>query len=185
MQRNHIIYIPGLGDKYDGFRARALKFWRWSGASSELVSMNWASEPELDAKLRAVESAIARAETDGKTVSLVGESGGGAIALLIAQNHSSIHSVVTVCGVANEKIHIGPSFEARAKALPIAVKQLRTDQITSPIHNYYAAFDEVISSKHSRTPGAVHHKLWTVGHFVTILVCLTALAPVIIRTATR
>ncbi|HCR55345.1 TPA: hypothetical protein DIV49_00065 [Candidatus Saccharibacteria bacterium] len=183
--KHHIIYIPGLGDSYDTFRVRALKTWKWYGVSAEHVAMNWASESDLQPKLQAVESAIARAVADGKTVSLVGESGGAAIALLVAQTNPQLHGVVTVCGVANSDIHIGPSFEARAKALPKAVAQLRTGSIKSPVHNYFAAFDEVISPKHSQTPKANHHRLWTAGHFITIFLCLTVLAPHIIRTATK
>lgn len=185
----HIIYIPGLGDGYDNIRIRALKTWPFLyKISTELVPMNWSSEPGLQPKLQRVEAAIRRAEVDGKKVVLIGESAGAAVALKAYAGGADLHKLITVCGVANPKIPIGESFARRAPALPKAVEDLQRTNLsknTTILHSYRAAYDEVISSSNTVTPGASVHTLWSLGHLITIALCLTLFSPLIVQTAKK
>ncbi len=179
----HIIYIPGLGDKYDNLRVRALKWWpRLHGVSAELVPMNWSSEIELQPKIQRLESAVRRAVVDGKQVVVIGESAGAAISLI--SDVSEVKKVITICGVANGAINIGDSYNKRAAALRPAVAELRNrekeDTLPKHIHCFRAAFDEVVYKKHSVAQGATEHVLWSVGHMITIFMALTLLSSILV-----
>ena len=184
----HVIYIPGLGDSYDSFRARALKWWpRLYGVSTELVSMNWSTEPELAPKLQRLEAAVRRATVDGKKVVLIGESVGAVISLI--SNTSEVSKVVTVCGVASGAIHIGDSYARRAGALRPAVDELRQHEsagtLPKNIQSYHAVFDEVVQKEHAVAKGANEHVLWSLGHMITITLGLTVLSWVLVNEAKR
>lgn len=179
----HIIYIPGLGDKYDNVRKKALKWWpRFHGVSAELVPMNWSIESELAPKIQRLESAIRRAAVDGKQVVLVGESAGAAVALL--SDTTEVKKVITICGVANGAIQIGEGYAKRAAALRPAVDELRkrekSNSLHKNIHSFRASFDEVVYKKHSVAKGATEHVLWSPGHMITIILGLTLLSSILV-----
>ncbi len=179
----HIIYIPGLGDKYDNLRSKALKWWpRLHDVTAELVSMNWSTEVELQPKIQRVEVAIRRAVVDGKDVVLIGESAGAAIALI--SDSSEVKKILTICGVANGAIQIGDGYAKRAAALKPAVDGLRKREaagtLPKNIHSFRAAFDEVVYKKHSVAQGATEHVLWIVGHMITIFMALTLLSSILV-----
>lgn len=179
----HVIYLPGLGDKYDSLRSKALKWWpRFHDVSAELVPMNWSTEVELQPKIQRVESAIRRAKVDSKEVVVIGESAGAAIALI--SDSSEVKKVLTICGVANGAIQIGDGYAKRAAALRPAVDELRkrevADRLPKNIHSFRAVFDEVVYKKHSVAQGATEHVLWIVGHMITIFMALTLLSSILV-----
>ena len=80
-----VLYIPGLGDKYDGFRSFGMKIWQLFGINAQLVPIKWYDKETLDSKLKRIEKAIN--EIDNKyNITLVGESAGASIALITASS---------------------------------------------------------------------------------------------------
>lgn len=179
----HIIYVPGLGDRYNDLRLKALKWWpRFHGVTAEFVPMNWSIESDLASKIQRLETAIRRAVVDGKDVVVIGESAGAAIALIA--DTSGIKKVITICGVANGAIQIGDGYAERAAALRPAVDELRkretAGKLPENIHSFRPAFDEVVYKKHSVAKGATEHVLWSLGHMITIVLGLTLLSSILV-----
>lgn len=81
MPATHIIYISGLGDRYDGLRRFCLRLWKYPGITTELAPMTWADSGSYDEKFARVVSAIDQVK--GKRIVLFGESAGGSMAVNI------------------------------------------------------------------------------------------------------
>ena len=174
--RTHIIYIPGLGDRYDGFRSRALKLWSLWGVTATHVPITWYDGGDLQSKLEYVQRAIDRAPDDARIV-LIGESAGATLALHAAQADSRIKRVVTLCGVARPSTPVSSYLRRRAPALNQAVDTLPTVSGVD-VQCVRAFVDGVVNKKYSVIPGAKEHVVWSVGHLTTIVLCLTVLAPI-------
>ena len=82
MRKTTYIYVPGLGDGYDGFRRFGL--WLWSlrpGVQTHLESMHWGDVDETaEEKIDRVTTVINTVASNVDIV-VVGESAGGSIAL--------------------------------------------------------------------------------------------------------
>ena len=175
--QTYIIYIPGLGDRYDGFRARALKLWKIWGVKTIHVPIAWYDKGSMDSKLAKIQSVIDNVPKDVHIV-LIGESAGATLALHTAQRDKRVNRVITLCGVARSFTPVSNYLRAKAPALDQAVDSLREDS-TVDVHSVRAFIDGVVGSKYSSTEHAVQHVIWSVGHLTTIALCLTFYAPII------
>lgn len=177
--RHYIIYIPGLGDSYDGIRRFLLFFWRIYGVKVEHVPMRWYDGRNYDEKYTRVEAAIKNAQALGYTVSIIGESAGGSMVLNIFARNQSIHRSISLCGVNSYKSPIskriferGPAFKESVSIVNESQAQARTlraKQITS----ITASYDPTVPIESNVIPGARHIKLRSIGHLTTILFCLS------------
>ena len=174
--RNHVIYIPGLGDVHDPGRRFALKVWILYGVRAELVSMDWDGEKQYQPKYDRVVKAIESAKKRGKTVSIVADSAGASLALNVLADHPELNRVVLVCGVNSPDIEIAEIIKQRDPAFEESVKRLK-DSLSrvdkSKIFNLVSYRDFIVGKKYSEIKGARTHKIPFVGHIPAISFCLT------------
>ena len=173
-----IIYIPGLGGKYDAFRAFALKLWNRSGRRLVFLPMNWTDKNEtLEQKKQRIRSEIARAE--GQVV-LIGESAGAAIGLLMAQENQSL-GYIAYCGkiggaksTGEHYYKIVPTFH---ELLPEAdhIREQLTDEQKSRMRIVRAYRDLFLSDRDTSLLGVKKITLPSIGHLSTIVLGITIL----------
>lgn len=170
----HIIYIPGFGTKSDPARRSALRRWKGSNTHVTFVPMRWDDTGETyEQKYERVAEAIAHAKSD--KIVLVGESAGGAMALLTFSRVSDrVDQVFTVCGYNHgaADVHLvhktrRPAFYAMMPEVDRAVAQL-TGQQRQHITTLYSKSDITVTPSHSLIPGSKAIILKTPGHFISI-----------------
>lgn len=174
--RTYVLYIPGLGDRYDGFRRTILRGWSLWGVTARLVPVTWYDGGNLEAKLARIESAMSAVPDDARIV-LIGESAGASLALHMASRNMRIDRVITLCGVAQPSTPVSSYLRRRAPALDQAVKSLPI-RFNIEIHSVRAAIDGVVGAKYSSTDSAIRHVIWSVGHLTTIALCLSLYSPI-------
>lgn len=170
----HYIYIPGLGDRFDPLRRAALQRWKRRDVQVTLVPMRWADNTETyEQKYARVVAVITQAAAQ-KTI-LVGESAGGAMALLtFCRQQQAVHSVVTVCGYNKGAAEIGQGYRRSSPALYPLLRELDKVLPGLPtaarqrITTIYSLHDSVVSPRHSQVDGAHETVLRTPGHLFTI-----------------
>ncbi len=170
----HYIYIPGLGDRLDPLRRLALQRWRGPNAQVTLVAMRWADKTETyEQKYARIAEVIKR--SDGQKIILVGESAGGAMALLAFSRHmEQVSGVVTICGYNHGASDIGQMYRRRNPALHSLL--LKTDEIVRQLSSearqrvtvMYSDHDNTVTAKHSRINGTREIVLHKPGHFMNI-----------------
>ncbi len=174
MTVTHYIYIPGLGDRSNGLRQLALARWKAKDTGVTFVPMNWANKQEsYEDKYQRVAEAIQK--LSGEKIILVGESAGGAMALLAFSRHlAAVHSVVTICGYNHgaRDVHIAhkqrhPAFYRLMPSVDRIVASLDADAC-SRITTIYSTSDFVVTPSHSHIDGARKVILHTPGHFTNI-----------------
>lgn len=192
MTRTHIIYIPGLGDGYDGLRRFCLGFWRMYGVDVEFISSSWSNHESFDTKMQRLITAAQHAHRDGDSVVLLGESAGGSMALNVyASIPETIHRVVTLCGKNTRPDNVSPvlyrrneSFRTSMHRVSDAVKQLTTAQ-RQRITSIYPFYDPTVPINETFVPDCRRVRIWSVGHLISILVGLTIGSFVVVREAKR
>lgn len=185
-----IIYIPGLGDRYDPLRRASLKLWRLYGAEVTMVPMLWHSNEEYDAKRKRIEAVIE--ERAGEPVVLMGESAGGSMALtLYAKYAGQSVSAMTLCGKNTRPDNVSPylykrnpafqesMFNAEAAIATLALAQRQRFISVVPLH------DATVPVKQTLLPDCQKMTLPVVGHLLSILAMLTIYAPLIVRRAKK
>ena len=180
--RTHIVYIPGLGNRYNGFRTFALGFWRIYGASAKLVPVDWYDDDSLEQKMNLVKEVISQANPGARVV-VIGESAGATLALRAAL-FSNVSRVITLCGVTQPNTPISPYLQKKAPALLQSTRQIPNTQ-GKDVHSLRAAVDSIVGKKYSTATGAKPHKIWILGHLTTIVICLTILAPLMVTIAKK
>lgn len=177
----HIVYVPGLGDGYHRLRSFALAWWRVWGASVTPVKIDWFDGRDMDQKMSLVKAAIDTGPASSRIV-LIGESAGATLALHTSVANKRIDRVITLCGVARPDTPVSAVLRRKAPALDQAVNTL-PEHFDVSVHSVRAAIDNVVRPKYSSVLGAHRHVVWFVGHLATIVLCLTILAPYMVRIA--
>lgn len=170
----HVIYIPGLGDHFDPLRRLVLATWGFRGTRVTFVPMRWNHRHEsYEDKYERVARAIEAAR--GSAIVLVGESAGGAMALLaFSRNLSRVDQVVTICGYNHGAADVHPYHKLRHPAfyhlMPMVddVVTKLTRNSRERITTVYSTRDHVVTPRHSRIDGAREKVLHTPGHFLSI-----------------
>lgn len=175
--RTSVVYIPGLGDRYDTFRAWALRSWKLWNVNATYVPIRWYDGNSMESKLGLIQRAIDKIPT-GTRIVVIGESAGATLALHTAQRDKRVARVITLCGVASNSTPVSNYLRRRAPALDQAVSSLHED-MSLDVHSVRAVIDGVVGKKYSSTEHAKRHVVWSVGHLPTIALCLTIYAPII------
>ena len=189
--RHYILYIPGLGDSYDGFRKFSIFFWRIFGVRTELIPMQWYDGKNYEDKLIRVERAIKRAQSKGYTVSLIGESAGGSMAMNVFAHDESLYRLISLCGVNSYKTPISPRIFQRGPAFKESVSILNDSQSIAiktrvkRITVITALYDPTVPIKSNIVSGARRVTIWSIGHLTTIVLCLTIFSFVLVREVKR
>lgn len=157
--KQHVIYIPGLTDRYDVFRKLGLMLWRRPGVAVSLVPMRWLDPQETyEDKVARIGEAITK--FDDRRVVLVGESAGGAVAIACYRRfHEQIARVVTVCGMNQGAGVVNPvlyrknrafrdAMMASDDALPALTAKDKTNMLT-----IYSSNDGIIGKKETLLEG--------------------------------
>ena len=157
--KQHVIYIPGLGDSYDFLRRLGLVFWRRPHVAVTLVPMRWRDPHETyEEKIARITGAIEK--YDDRSVVLVGESAGGAVAIACYRRfHERVARVVTVCGMNQGVGAVSPilyrknrafrdAMIASDRALPTLTAKNKTSMLT-----IYSSNDGVIGKKDTLLEG--------------------------------
>jgi len=189
--RHYIIYLPGLGDRNDGLRRFLLWFWRIYGLQTKLVPMQWYDGRTYEEKYARVVTAIKRAEKQGYTVSVIGESAGGSMAMNVFSRTPSLYRLVSLCGVNLSSAPVSPHIYARSAAFKQSVSILtasgvqavqdRADRITL----LTGLTDLTVPAKENIIKGVRRRKIIGFGHIPTILLCLSIYSFVLVREIKR
>ena len=171
----HYIYIPGLGDRFTLLRRIALWRWKRRDARVVLVPMRWTDRVETyEQKYARVAREIDRFKSE--TVILVGESAGGAMALLAFSRHAKeVDNMVTLCGYNMGAADIHPERRRRNPALyPLLAKTdtvvpRLSSQLRQRITAIYSTKDKVVTPRHSQITGTRKIVLHTPGHMRNIV----------------
>lgn len=170
----HYIYIPGLGDHFDLLRKIALGRWKNAETKVTFVPMRWANKHDtFEEKYERVAKAIERAKHD--KIILVGESAGGAMALLTFSRHmEAVDQVITVCGYNHDAEDVNPMHKTKHPAfyrlMPSVDKVVAglNQKAASRITTIFSTADTTVVPKHSQIEGAKAIILHTPGHFSNI-----------------
>lgn len=182
----HIIYIPGLGDGYDGLRRAGLLTWQLWGVSTELVPMKWYGGGDLATRYSTVTAAIDRAQQRGRRVILVGESAGASLAINVASRRSDIHGLMTICGIVNSRAEVSSAIRKKSPAFNQSLAQLEYDireLDLASVCNVRAGVDSIVPKRSSVIPGATQRIIWSVGHVTTVALCLSVYGGLLVRFA--
>ncbi len=171
----HIIYIPGLGDSYDGIRKLGLKLWRRKNTKVSHIPMNWLDPVEtLEHKLERLQKVINKHPYH--KVTLVGESAGGAMALVASQRFKElVHETVTLCGMNRGTGSVSPTLFKKNRAFFDAMTESEkvisslTNDDKNKLHIVYSSADITVRPKNSLISGVSSQDLKTPGHMFAIL----------------
>ena len=170
----HFIYIPGLGDRFDVLRRIVLRRWRRDDVRVTFVPMRWNDKSETYEQKYARVAKTINSVKDDETV-LIGESAGGAMALLaLSRNTSLLSSVVTICGYNRGASDIAPYRRNRHRALyPLLVEvDVLTPQLSlrqrQKVTTIFSTRDRTVTPNHSILDKAQQFIFHTPGHLVTI-----------------
>jgi len=169
-----IVYIPGLGDRFDPLRRIALARWKRAGTRISFVPMHWNDQRETyEDKYERIAKIIENFPED--EIVLVGESAGGAMALLaFSRNLTRVNRVVTICGYNHGAAQVHPYHKRKHPAfyrlMPVVdstVKKLTHDS-RERITTIYSTRDPIVAVSHSHIDDATEEILRTSGHFASI-----------------
>lgn len=188
--KHYIVYIPGLGDNYDGLRRFLLFFWRIYGVKVEHVPVKWYDGKSYEDKYERANAAIRNAQALGYKVSVIGESAGGSMAMNVFARNEKLHRLVSLCGVNSYTTPISPRIFQRGPAFKESVSVLNASQADAikrvqQITSITALYDETVPIKSNMIPGARHVTIWSVGHLITIVLSLSILSFIPIREVRR
>ena len=189
-RHTHIIYVPGLGDRYDPLRRACLWLWRLYGVRVTMVPMQWTSDEEYVDKRMRVEKMLA--EVVSERVVLVGESAGGSMALSVYATHTNVVAgAMTLCGKNTRSDNVAPRIYARnpafresmlqAESSVHALSKVQRGKFVSVVPLY----DPTVPVQQTLIPDCQKMTLLAVGHFLSILAMLTIYGPLVTRRAKK
>ncbi len=179
MAKPTVVYIPGLGTKYDWFRKVCLRIWRLGGVRVEFIVMDWTDGRDYQKKYEHIVGVVKRYQA----VSVIGESAGAAAALtLLDPRLPEVKKIATICGVATNDMPIVKAIQEKAPAL-IQARDLIPDRVPNGVVNSFVPLiDGVVKSNYAVARGAKRHVVPTIGHFFTAFFCLVFYWPIILQT---
>lgn len=190
MSRLHIIYLPGLGDRYDPIRRACLKAWRLYGVKTTMVSMSWRSDETYVAKRARVETALDKLA--GERVVLIGESAGGSIALSIyGESHKKFTGVMTLCGKNTRSDNVQPALYTRNPAFRESMHRVEAvvrDMSLAQRRRFISVvpwYDPIVPIQQTLISNCQKMSLPIVGHLLSIFAMLTIYAPFILHRAKK
>lgn len=189
-QRTHIIYTPGLGDRYDPLRRACLWLWRLYGVQVTMVPMRWTSDEKYADKRARVEKILTA--TTSERIILIGESAGGSMALsLYAAQLGTVAGAMTLCGKNTRSDNVSPYIYSRNPAFresmlqaESSVKLLSKMQRTKFV-SVVPLYDATVPVKQTLIPDCQKITLPVVGHLLSILAMLTVYAPLVTHRAKK
>lgn len=174
----HIIYIPGLGDRYDVIRKLGLRLWRRKDIRVSHIAMNWMDPDEpLEGKLGRIKAVVDAYPNE--QVTLVGESAGGAMAIVASHRFRGlVHDTVTLCGMNQGSGNVDTTLYKNNPAFHDAM--LQADGVVASLSNadknrmfiIYSSMDFTVRPNNTLLSGVVSYDLKIAGHMFAILAVL-------------
>ena len=188
----HILYLSGLGDKYDPLRRFLLRFWNRHDSTIELVPSKWTNDETFEMKYARVIEAKQQVLARGDKVVLIGESAGASMALNVyAADPDEVQRVIMLCGkivhehaVAEQTYQRNPAFRMSMQQADENAMRLTLPQ-RQKITSLYAWIDGTVSRKDSLIPDCRRQLIWSVGHILTILYLLSIGSWIVLREVRR
>lgn len=186
----HILYLPGLNDKYDPLRRFFLRFWLLLGVSATHVPMKWEDRASYQEKLAHLNQAIDDAK--GSRIVLIGESAGGSMVLnAYALRPNDLYKVMTICGKNTKADAVSPylyqkhsAFKTSMYRAELSVEQLTKSQREAFV-SIYPIVDRVVPIEEMFIPDCQQVRLWSFGHSATVLFALSLASWYIVYLAKR
>jgi pimeloyl-ACP methyl ester carboxylesterase len=180
---HHVIIVPGLGN---GVKAHiwATNSWKNYGITPHVFDARWKiEEPDFQTKLVRAIDLVDKLTSEGKTISLVGNSAGSSFVMnLFGDRKNKIHRVVINCG----RVRIGdwPWFtfdQATASSPSFKESVLRSERVIShltrkdkqKILTLRPLFDEIVPPFTVPIDGANNEMTISVEHIVSIALNIT------------
>lgn len=186
----HIIYLSGFGNKYDVWRLRLMKKWRFKNVTIELLPMRWEGRESFVQKVARVDQAIDRAS--GKRIVLLGESAGGTMAVyMYARRPGDFYKVMTICGKNVTPHTVGDYYFQKSPAYKVAVERLveSAKSLTKQQHQTFVSIhplhDSVVPVNDTLLKDCTRVRLFSVGHLFTIFMALTFYSFIVVRQAKK
>lgn len=187
---NHIIIIPGLGNRVDE-HVWATRSWGEFGIIPHVFDTRWQVEekgfPEKLGRLLELVDSLSRADS---RISIIGNSAGSSLALnLFAKRKRSIDRIIINCGRVREGDWPWFTFNqatARSPSFKDSVLHSQKNEGTltpddrRKILTIRPLFDEVVPPTTITIPGAINRVIPTIEHSFTIMLTMTILRKQII-----
>lgn len=172
--KQHVIYIPGLTDRYDPFRRLGLMLWRRPSVAVTLIPMRWEDpEESYESKLSRIHQAIDK-YADRKTI-LVGESAGGPVAIVAMKWYrEKVDRVITVCGMNQGTDRVSKELYQKNSAFHDAMIEADrlmphlSDEEKEAIMTIYSSNDGVVSVQDTLIEGVERHDIKVPIHSLAI-----------------
>ena len=151
--------------------------------------MDWTNKGTLDQKVATIDRVIDRA--GNKRVVLVGESAGGSMVIHMMARRDDIAAGITVCGKNSHPETVGDHYLGKSPAFRTLMELLNeslddlTPERRKKITSVTPLYDGLVPIHEMLPRGLRRVKVFSVGHFVTILMMLTLYSPIVIRTARK
>lgn len=180
MKQIAIIYVPGLGDRRLANRQRGLDLWHFRNVTTEICPMKWyISEPWPD-KLARLTDLIDKRRTEGKSVTIIGESAGAsAVMSVMTARPELVDGAILLCGkfthpdrVADSLYRKNPTFQTAMIESANGATEL-TEQARKKILNLHPLFDPVVPVQETKVRGIKNAYMPVAGHAISIFFALT------------
>lgn len=157
--KHHLIYVPGLGDRFSYGQDIAINFWRFYGFSPHYLALKWRKNDGMEVKLDKIFSKIDELSRNGSKVSLVGASAGASAVLNAYAKRKSLTSVIYICGKINRPEAVGtqiyqvnPDFKRSLAVLKGNVDSLSAAEL-SKILNLHPVTDQTVAPADTQIAG--------------------------------
>jgi pimeloyl-ACP methyl ester carboxylesterase len=191
MAKRTVIYVPGIGDRRQGFnwlQQAFLATWLTYGFSGHLFIMDWRSSRPFSERFDELLERIDALHARGVEVSLVGASAGAATVLLaLLARPDKLTGVATICGQigGTAALHgpaaaTNPRFRYSLASMQESVARL-TESERRLVMTLRPRVDRIVPPHEAVLAGAVNYEMPVSGHMVGIGFGLLLEAPRIAR----
>lgn len=178
-KRLQVIYVPGLGDRYNGRGQHQLtRLWRLYGLRMHYFAVGWDDNEVFDMKLKRLLKLINDLAQNGK-VALVGTSAGASLAVnAYAARNERINGVVLLFGkinnpqtIAASRYRQNPAFRVSLNQLPQSLRRLSSAQ-KMRILSIKPLADGLVPPGDTVIEGATSKTIPVIGHSAGIILAL-------------
>lgn len=180
---DHIIIIPGLGNSV-GNLIWATNNWRNRGVIPHVFDARWKiEESSLELKLNRAIKLVDDLHSQGKRISLLGNSAGSSFVInMFNTRPNKIHKVIINCGrvrsgdwpwfTFDQASASSPSFR-ESVILSESILSKMSDGDKKKIMTLRPLFDEIVPPSTLTIPGATNEVIPSIGHVLSITINVT------------
>ena len=186
MSKNHIIYLPGIGDHKPYYQPQIISLWKNFNVIAHYHPVIWRGSEDFAPKLDRIVKLVDELHSEGHRVSLVGVSAGATAAFnTYMKRPGKISRVVYVCGklrrpesVGEQYYRINPAFKQSLERVQGQIDKLAPAD-TNKMLSLKPLFDETVPVADTLLPGVRNWRMLSVWHIPSIFLGITAYSPII------